>query len=230
MNINGVQKLTLLDYPGKTACTVFLAACNFRCPFCHNSTLVLEPGSQPEITQEQFFAFLERRKGLLDGVCITGGEPTLRRELPDFMAGIKRIGCSVKLDTNGTNPAMVRSLLEKGLVDYVAMDIKTAFADYPMLTGIRDFDTAPIAETMAVLRCYPGQYEFRTTVVAGLHTKESVLAVAEMVKDDPWFIQQFKDSGAIIQPGLAPMSRDDILSLTEQAKKLCPAVSLRGID
>ncbi len=135
MVIHGLQKLTLLDYPGHTACTVFTARCPWRCPFCHNASLVLEPESQPTIPEEELFSFLARRKGLLDGVAVTGGEPTLQRDLPDFLRKIKSLGFAVKLDTNGTNPAMLRAILDEGLADYVAMDIKAGRENYSAVTG-----------------------------------------------------------------------------------------------
>lgn len=230
MKINGVQNLTLLDYPGKTACTVFLAGCNMRCPFCHNSTLVLEAGQQPRIEEEEFFTFLQKRKKVLDGVAITGGEPTLRAELPLFIEKVKALGYSVKLDTNGTNPQMLRELIEKGLIDYAAMDIKSRFEDYPAVSGKEDIDLAPIKESMAILRERKITFEFRTTVVKGLHTAETLIELARTIGEDPWFLQQFKDSGSIICPGLEPIPDNEMKEILKAVLPFAPSAALRGVD
>ena len=181
MKIKGLQKLTLLDYPGKTACTVFLAGCNYRCPFCHNAGLVVE-FDQEEISYETLFAFLEKRKNVLEGVCITGGEPTLNNDLPQLLAKIKEIGYSVKLDTNGTNPQMVKQLVEQGLVDYVAMDAKNGLESYPQTVGVKQLDVLPIMQTATYLMQNHVDYEFRTTVVDNFHTHESIESMGKWLK------------------------------------------------
>lgn len=169
MTINGLQKLTLLDYPGKVACTIFFAGCNFRCPFCHNASLVLAPAEAEQISEETVLAFLKKRQGVLDGVCITGGEPLLQPELPAFIEKIRALGYAVKLDTNGYFPARLQQLIDAGLVDYIAMDVKNAPEKYPQTVGISPFDLSPVLKSMEILRTCGMPFEFRTTVVHGLH-------------------------------------------------------------
>ena len=163
--------MTLLDYPGKVACTVFLSGCNFRCPFCHNAGLVLSPCAQDLIPEERFFAFLQKRKGILDGVCITGGEPCLQPDLADFIRRIREGGFAVKLDTNGSFPDVLQVLLQQGLLDYVAMDVKNAPARYAETCGVPGFDPAPVERSVRLLQQSGVPFELRTTVVAGLHTQ-----------------------------------------------------------
>ena len=165
MVIHGLQKLTLLDYPGHTACTVFTAHCPWRCPFCHNASLVLDPESQPVISEEEFFSFLSHRKGLLDGVAVTGGEPTLQRDLPEFLRRVRTLGFAVKLDANGTNPAMLRAILEEKLADYVAMDIKAGRDNYSAVTGTLRPGMDAVQECARMLMDGDTDFEFRTTVV-----------------------------------------------------------------
>ena len=182
MLIAGLQKLTLLDFPGKTACTVFTPGCNFRCPFCHNALLVTDIDGGTFLDEEEFFSFLNKRKGILEGVAITGGEPTLQRELPLFIKRIKDLGFLVKLDTNGTNPEMLEALIKEGLVDRVAMDVKNDPSLYGETAGLKNFDIAGVARSRDLLlegRC---DYEFRTTVVKGLHTKESLKGAARWIE------------------------------------------------
>ena len=198
MNIAGLQKLTLLDYPGKTACTVFTPGCNFRCPFCHNALLVTH---RPEelISEEEFFSFLSKRQGILDGVCITGGEPTLQKDLIAFMEKIKAMGFLVKLDTNGAKPDILKEIIAKGLADYVAMDIKASPARYGEAVGIKDFDFFPVKESICILEESGIDHEFRTTVTDELHTEEDFPAILSLFSENtPYFLQQFKDSGNLI--------------------------------
>ena len=182
MQIKGLQKLTLLDYPERTACTVFLGGCNLRCPFCHNASLVIPEKFGESIPEDEFFAFLSSRVGKLEGVCISGGEPTLHRDLANFIKRIKDMGFLVKLDTNGTNPDMLESLISSHLVDYVAMDIKSSLDDYASAVGISDFDTSSIEKSIAILRRGDVDFEFRTTVVLGLHTEENLLKIAKWLE------------------------------------------------
>ncbi|MBQ7006071.1 MAG: anaerobic ribonucleoside-triphosphate reductase activating protein [Clostridia bacterium] len=198
MNIAGLQKLTLLDYPGKTACTVFTPGCNFRCPFCHNALLVTH---RPEelISEEEFFSFLSKRQGILDGICITGGEPTLQKDLIAFMEKIKAMGFLVKLDTNGAKPDILKEIIAKGLADYVAMDIKASPARYGEAVGIKDFDFSPVKESICILEESGIDHEFRTTVTDELHTEENFPAILSLFSENtPYFLQQFKDSGNLI--------------------------------
>ena len=168
MDIHGLQKLTLLDYPGKVACTVFLGGCDFRCPFCHNGELVAGPLPPPETDDEALLAFLNKRRGLLDGVCVTGGEPLLRPELPDLLARIKELGFLVKVDTNGARPDRLRALVERGIADYVAMDVKNGPTRYAETVGVEGLDLAPVRDSVSFLLSGAVDYEFRTTESRGL--------------------------------------------------------------
>ena len=200
MLIKGLQKLTLLDFPDKMACTVFTFGCNFRCPFCHNASLVLsERADDTSISEEELFSFLKKRKGILQGVCVTGGEPTLMPDLAAFLAKIKDMGYAVKLDTNGARPAVLRALVEAGLVDYVAMDVKNSLPRYGETVGIPELDTAPIEESMDYLMAGHVPFEFRTTLVRGLHTAEDIRAIGERLRgEERFFLQTFEDSGDLI--------------------------------
>ena len=228
MRICGLQKLTLLDYPGKTACTVFTGGCNFRCPFCQNTPLVLRPGEEPDIGEESFLAFLEKRQGLLDGVVVSGGEPTLQPELPDFLQKIKALGYAVKLDTNGGKPEVLASLLDSGLVDYVAMDIKNSPEKYALTAGVPELDLAPIRESAALL-LERGCGEFRTTVVQELHTPEDMAAIGSWLTGaERYFIQNFRDSGDILSPGLHPCTKDQLQALLDAVRAFLPGAQVRG--
>ena len=190
MIIKGIQKLSLIDYPGKVACTLFTFGCNFRCPYCHNPELVTDDGTPP-IPEEDVFRLLFERKGFLDGVCITGGEPTLHNDLPVFIKRIKDLGYSVKLDTNGTNPEMLRVLVREKLVDYIAMDVKAPLDKYESVARVK-VDPGKIAESVDIVKAFP-EHEFRTTVVPELLAREDILAIAEWLKGAKrFFIQQFK--------------------------------------
>ena len=229
MIINGLNKLTLLDYPNRTACTVFLAGCNFRCPFCHNAGLVLNAEDCEKIQEEEFFAFLKKRRGILDGVCITGGEPTLRADLPEFIGKIKDMGYLVKLDTNGTNPKMLKRLVDEKKVDYVAMDIKNSLENYSKCVGIENYNTDSIVESISILKNGEVDYEFRTTVDAERITEEDILKIAELLKgDSKYYLQQFKNSGDIILSG-KEYGNGEMCSLKEKILPLLPNAEVRGI-
>ena len=231
MKIHGLQKMTLLDYPGRVACTVFLGQCNFRCPYCHNFELV--DGSTPPVMEtEELYAFLEKRRGLLDGVVITGGEPCLHRDLPDLIMGIRRMGYSVKLDTNGSYPAMLARLLREGLVDYVAMDIKNAPEKYAVTAGLRSMDTTLVRKSLQLLL---GQdrtgYEFRTTVVAQLHTAEDFEAIGRMIKGAPaYYLQPFTDRETVPFGGLSAPSAAEMERYAEIVRPYVGRVEIRGMD
>ena len=200
MLIKGLQKLTLLDFPEKMACTVFTFGCNLRCPFCHNASLVLsERADDTLIPEEEFFSFLQKRRGILEGVCITGGEPTLQPDLPAFIRKIRDMGFAVKLDTNGARPAVLKSLVAEGLLDYVAMDVKNSLSAYPETVGLTAFDVAPVEESMDFLMAGHIPFEFRTTLVKGLHTPEGVAEMGRrLAGEEKFFLQTFEDSGDLI--------------------------------
>lgn len=217
MNIQGLQKLTLLDYPGKMACTIFTAGCNLRCPFCHNSRLVINPEKQSEYSEKDIFAFLNKRAGVLDGVAITGGEPLLQPDIEDFIRKVKELGYSVKLDTNGTFPEKLRDLVEKGLVDYVAMDIKNSPELYSETIGISGYDISKIKESIAFLLEGGVDYEFRTTVVREFHSVFGMNGLGEMIKGAKrHFLQGFIDSGELIGFGMSAVPVEEM----ERMKKI----------
>ena len=228
MKISGLQKLTLLDYPGKMACTVFTYGCNFRCPFCHNAMLVTEENSD-NISEDEFFAFLKKRQGILDGVCISGGEPTLQKDLAEFIGKIKAFGYAVKLDTNGSQPEVLRNLIAENLLDYVAMDIKNSPAKYSLTCG-REVDMVPIKESVSIIKESGIDHEFRTTSVKELHSAEDFGQIASWLQgDSKYFIQHFEDSGNLIGENLSPFSKEEISAFAESIREKLPNVALRGV-
>ena len=231
MLISGLQKLTLLDYPGKVACTVFTGGCNFRCPFCHNSTLVLPGQIAHDSSEEAVLSFLRKRVGVLDGVAVTGGEPLLHADIGDFLKEVKALGFLVKLDTNGSFPDRLISLVEAGLVDRVAMDIKNAPALYAKTAGLEHFDLAGVERSKDFLLEGRVDYEFRTTVVKGLHTKESLTEAAHWIEGaKEYYLQQYKDSGAILDStGLSSFDADEMHALADAVRPIIPAVQVRGV-
>lgn len=229
MTIEGLQKLTLLDYPGRTACTVFLAGCNFRCPFCHNFELVAKPAA-PLMTEEELLEFLQKRKGLLDGVAITGGEPLLRKELPDLLRKIKALGYAVKLDTNGSFPARLKALVEEGLVDYVAMDVKNAPDRYGETVGFKKLELSAIEESIAFLMTDAVDYEFRTTVIEQYHSEQEIRAIAHWIEGAKrWFLQQFKASERVPNQDLSAPSYQAMQEYLQIAREIVPSTELRGV-
>ncbi len=230
MRIAGMQKLTLLDFPGRVACTVFLHGCNLRCPFCHNASLVLPQGeAPPAMTQGELLEFLEKRRGRLDGVCITGGEPTLAPELPDLLRAVRALGYDIKLDTNGTDPDMLRAVIDEGLADYVAMDIKNAPARYAETCG--GIDLLPqIRQSAALLLEDRVDYEFRTTLVHPLHSADDMRAIGRWLHGAKrYFLQQFIDSGDLIGSGLAPLSAEEMEALRQAVIPYIENTTLRGL-
>lgn len=231
MLIAGLQKLTLLDYPGRVACTVFTPGCNFRCPFCHNAPLVLPERLGCDTTENEVLAFLKKRVGVLDGVAITGGEPLLHRDIGAFLEKVRALGYRIKLDTNGSFPDRLIELVEAGLVDRVAMDVKNAPALYGKTVGLEPFDLAPVERTKEYLLSGAVEYEFRTTVVRGLHTEESLLEAAEWIRGArEYYLQQFKDSGDVIAlEGLGAYSETEMHALCEAVRPIIPAAAVRGV-
>jgi len=228
MKIGGYQKLTLLDYPGKTACTIFTAGCNMRCPFCHNAGLVLTPNSE-SFDEDEIFDYLSKRSGILDGVCITGGEPLLQHDLKDFIKKVKSFGYKVKLDTNGTDPKKLESLVSQGLIDYIAMDIKSSAENYEKATGVA-VDLERIKHSIHIIKQSGLPHEFRTTAVKGIHTLEDFSRIHELIgSDSPYFIQSFVDSGNLISKGEA-FSHEETVEIYETVKKTIPQVLIRGTE
>lgn len=231
MRIAGIQKLTLLDYPGKVACTVFLSGCNLRCPYCHNPGLVLpERGNESEMPVAEVEAFLARRKGTLDGVCVTGGEPTLQPELPAFLEKLRCLGFAIKLDTNGTNPEMLKALMHDGILDYVAMDIKNSPEQYGETVGLPVFDLNPIQESVAYLLSGAVDYEFRTTAVAEFHDDASFEGIARWIAGAKrYYIQCFTDRDSVIRSGLHAPDKAQLTHWADIVRPLVPSVELRGV-
>ena len=229
MILKGLQKTTLLDFPEKVACTVFTGGCNMRCPFCHNASLVISPSETSDISEKEFFEFLSKRKNILDGVCITGGEPLLQRDIEDFMKKIRDMGFALKLDTNGSYPDRLRSIIDKGLVDCVAMDIKNSKEKYPLTAGV-DIDISKISESISLLLEDKIPFEFRTTVVKELHTPEDIVSISEWISGaKAYFLQSFTDSGDIIASGLSAYSPEEMKSILTLVQKNIPSAKLRGI-
>ena len=230
MVIQGLQKLTLLDFPEHTACTVFLGGCDFRCPFCHNFELV--EGKVPSfMTEEEFFGFLDKRHGLLDGVAITGGEPCLRPDLPDFARKIKAAGYRVKLDTNGNHPEMLRSLLDEGLVDYVAMDVKNSPERYAETIGLETFDASKVDESIRMLMGSGIDYEFRTTVSDRFHGTEDIRRIGEWIHGaDRYFIQAFVDRDMVPDHTLKAPPVEKLHEFLDAVRPHVKRAELRGVD
>jgi len=230
MELCGLQKLTLLDYPGKVACTVFTGGCNFRCPFCHNASLVLRPGQAEVLAEEKFWGFLQKRQGLLDGVCVTGGEPLLQKDLAAFLGKIKALGFLVKLDTNGSFPDQLAELLEHKLVDYVAMDIKNSREHYGLTTGLDAVAIENIEESVKLLEQKLVPYEFRTTVVRELHSREDFAAIGRWLsKDSPYFLQAFVDSGDLIGAHLTAYTKAEMEQMAHILRRTMKHVAIRGL-
>ncbi len=229
MILKGLQKLTLLDFPGKIAATVFTGGCNFRCPFCHNASLVIPERFGETLPEEEFFAFLSKRKGILEGVAITGGEPTLHKDLPEFIKRIKDGGFLVKLDTNGTNPEMLERLIDDGLLDYVAMDIKSSREGYSKAVGLENYNLEKIEKSIEILKKCKVDFEFRTTVVNGLHSKADIEEIGKWLSgEEKFFLQTFKDSGDLIDAeGYSAYSDEEMAELQKNLIKYLPSISLR---
>lgn len=231
MKICGLNKTTLLDYPGKVAATVFLGGCNFRCPFCHNSSLVVRADREPEIPQEEILRFLQKRKGILDGICITGGEPTLAPELEDLLQRIRSLGYFIKLDTNGSRPSVIKALAEKKLLDKIAMDIKACPDNYGRVSGLLHPDMDAICETADFLLNGALDYEFRTTVVKELHTEKDFQDIGQWLKGaKAYYLQAYKDSEEVLQPGFSSYTWKELEYFRSILQKTIPLTEIRGID
>ncbi len=230
MTISGLQKLSLVDYPKKLCATVFFAGCNFRCPFCHNAALVLPGREHESISEDDLFSFLQTRRGLLDGVCITGGEPLLRDGLDTLIAAIRDMGFLVKLDTNGSFPEKLRSLVENKAVDYVAMDIKNSPERYGETIGIKDFDISPIEESISILKNGGVPFEFRTTLVREFHTVEDMIKVGRWLDGAPkYYLQTFVDSGDVISGGLSAFTPSEMCTFMNTLAQYFDEIDIRGV-
>ena len=231
MEIKALQKTTLLDFPSKVACTVFTGGCNFRCPFCHNASLVIAPDQIPPYDTEEFFSFINKRKGILDGVCITGGEPLLSRDIFQFVERIKNTGLAVKLDTNGSNPTALRSLIEAGLIDYVAMDIKNSREKYAETCGLPTFPKG-VSESVDYIMSCGVEYEFRTTLVKELHTVSDMEDIGKWITGAKrYFLQSFIDSGDILGGShFSAHSKEELCKLLDAVLPYVPNTQLRGED
>ena len=230
MVFHGFQKMTMLDFPGYVACTVFTPGCNFRCPFCHNSLLVTKVNENEIYSEDEILAYLRKRKGVIDGICISGGEPLMHDDIFDFVKKVKETGMLVKIDTNGSFPDKLKKLIDSGNIDYVAMDIKNCPEKYSVTTGIQDFDFSPVRKSIELLLEGRIAYEFRTTVVKELHTPQDMVGIGELIKGaDRYFLQHFIESESNIQQGLTPLDREEMENLRNSVVRFVKNAELRGI-
>ncbi len=231
MEILGLEKMSLVDYDGLVAATIFTGGCNFKCPFCHNSPLVLDFKTLPTISESEVLSYLKKRKGIIDGVCISGGEPTLQKDLPAFIEKIKALELKVKLDTNGTAPDLIKSLNENGLVDYFAMDIKNDRASYAKIIGFTQYDTLKVEKSVDYFLSANVDYEFRTTLINEYHKKENAVLIGEWISGaKKYFLQKFKDGGSCIKSGLTAVDDNTALEFLQILKQTIPSTKLRGYD
>lgn len=227
MVICGIEKFSMVDYDGYIACTLFTSGCNFRCPFCHNSSLVM--GGAASIDESEVFDYLKKRKGLVDAVCITGGEPTLHKDLPAFITQLKALGYKIKLDTNGTNPAMLKELIDAKLIDYVAMDIKNSFDKYMLTAGVKEVDLSAIKESIDILMSSSIGYEFRTTLIREYHDIDDIKAIANLLKGaNKYFLQKYKDSDECISHGFSEIDKEEVDIYVDYLNKSIKTVGVRG--
>jgi len=231
MRISGFQKMTLLDYPGKVACTLFTPGCNLRCPFCHNASLVTDIDDIEDYPAEEILEFLKKRQGILDGVAITGGEPLLQKGIEEFMASVRELGFSIKLDTNGFFPERLKKIVGAGLVDRVAVDIKNCREKYALTTGTEGLDLGPLEETVRFLLSGTVEYEFRTTVVRELHEREDIVRIGEWISGaENYFLQNFVDSGHLIGADFSAWDKAELLEMEKLAAPFVKNIGLRGVD
>jgi len=231
MQIHGLQKTTLLDYPGKVAATVFFGGCNYRCPFCHNMNLVKHPESEPSISEQEVLTFLKSRKSILDGVCITGGEPTLQKDLIPFIYKIKELGYLIKLDTNGTHPNVLKTLVENRLIDYVAMDIKASPDTYAVVSGVENLSFAPVQKSISFLINGLLPYEFRTTVISEYHNEAVFHEIGRLIQGAGYYyLQSFQDSEFVENHALHACTKEELLHFQELLSSYVKHVGLRGVD
>ncbi len=229
MVINGFQKLTLLDFPGKVACTVFTGGCNFRCPFCHNASLVLG-GTAEKYSEDEILEYLKKRVGILDGVAISGGEPLLQKDICEFIGKVRELGYKIKLDTNGSFPEKLAFLIENNLCDYVAMDIKNSPNKYAETVGRLGYDVERISESIELLKASDVPYEFRTTIVREFHDPSDIEEMGQWISgSNHWYLQNFVDSGDLICSDMHGAELDVMKQYLEIARKYVPLAELRGV-
>lgn len=229
MTINGMQKLTLLDYPGNVACLIFTQGCNFRCPFCHNSGLLDMNNNCEKIDEKEVFKYLEKRRGLLDGVCISGGEPLLQKDIEDFIRKVKDLGYKVKLDTNGSSPKKLKQLIEDGLIDYVAMDIKNDFLNYDRTAGMcTNIDN--IKKSIEIIENSNIEYEFRTTIVKQFHDIGKLEKIIQYIGPNArYYIQNYQDCSSVLQRGLNGFDNEELLNIKNTLGVKYPNLVVRGV-
>lgn len=230
MKLHGIQKMTLLDFPGCVSCTIFLGGCDFRCPFCHNFELI-DGTMKPTIDEDEFISFLESRKGLLEGVAITGGEPLMHKDLPQLIKRIRDTGYRVKLDTNGYHPDLLQEILSSGMVEYVAMDIKNSPEKYALTCGLDSIDLDKIYKSISLLVNSNIEYEFRTTVVNELHDEDDFNKIGEIIKGAKrYFLQRFTDRDSVPYGNLTAPSFDKMYKYSEISRRYVPNTQLRGVE
>ena len=236
MKLYGLQKMTLLDFPGRVACTVFLGGCDFRCPWCHNYELAVG-SAEPVMDEEEFFAFLKKREGLLEGVAVTGGEPCLSKELPAFLRKIREMGFLTKLDTNGAHPELLEQILREGLADYVAMDIKNSPGKYFLTAGLTGSETQQevllgrVRRSIRLIMELAPDYEFRTTVIRQFHEEQDFAEIGEMIRGARrYFLQSFTDRDTVPYGGLSAPGKEELMRYAEQVRRFVPDVQTRGTD
>lgn len=230
MRILGLQKLSLLDFPGKVAATVFTGGCDLRCPFCHNAPLVLPGRGASALDAGAVLDFLASRRGLLDGVVLSGGEPLLQPDAADFLAEVKAMGFAVKLDTNGCHPDALADILDRRLADYVAMDIKNSLEKYPWTVGVPGFDTAPVERSARLLMEGPADYEFRTTLVRPFHEVGDMETIGRWLRGARrYYLQAFVDSGDLVGGGCAPFTPEEMEEFLQAARPFFQSAALRGL-
>lgn len=231
MQISGFTKTTLLDYPGHLAATVFLGGCNFNCPYCHNSQLISSYNSASSYNWNDILSVLKKRAGILEGVCITGGEPTLQPNLKYILDSIHSLGLKTKLDTNGSKPAYLKELINEGLIDYVAMDIKNSKEEYAHTIGLSYINIYEIEQSVNLLCNSSIDYEFRTTLVKEFHTADTILDIGKWLKDsNAYYLQNYKESATVRDKSLHPLDKSTILQYQDILKPLIPNTQIRGID
>jgi len=232
MYFSGLQKLSMVDFTDKMCATIFTAGCNFRCPFCHNAALVLPEylKESEKITEEEIFTFLDTRKKILDGICITGGEPLMHPDLKNFVKKVKEYGYAVKLDTNGSFPDRLKEILEEGNIDYVAMDIKNSPLKYSETVGLQSFDLESICQSIDIIRSSGVDYEFRTTVMKEFHTLEDFMSIGKWLEgSNKYYLQKYRDESVQIVGGFSSYSNDELLEFADKIRGFFNFVQVRGI-